>query len=123
MRVMVPHKTSEEQDMMFIFIYLYNVYQTKTDTASNLKRIEREQKKKERGEGEGEGRSWGVKTEQIHRLADQYDVKNQQGRRLLGAPQVSVPSHPSRQAASGGGGVVGMGEGGQGSVQGGDETV
>lgn len=103
MRVMVPHKTSEEQDMMFIFIYLYNVYQTKTDTASNLKRIEREQKK------EGACGVSAVKTEQIHRLADQYDVKNHQGRRLQGAPQVSVPSHPSRRAASGrwvGGGVV-----------------
>lgn len=55
MRVMVPHKTSEEQDMMFIFIYLYNVYQTKTDTASNLKRIEREQKKRRKGGG-GVGR-------------------------------------------------------------------
>lgn len=36
-----------------------------------------------RGMMEGErGRSWGVKTEQIHQLVDQYDVKNQQGRRL-----------------------------------------
>lgn len=51
MRVMLPHKTSEEQGVMFIVIYLYNVYQTKTDTASNLKRIEREQKKKRRGGG------------------------------------------------------------------------
>lgn len=102
MRVMVPHKTSEEQDMMFIFIYLYNVYQTKTDTASNLKRIEREQKKKKGGRGRRKGGRGGWKLSKSIGLRISTMLKTSRGRDSRGRRRCPSPLIPrGRQRAVG----------------------